>query len=120
MSNWSLEQLKPFGLIATSLEQDGDLRSIPIPTLEKWVDDHRVIILRRFASLAGVLNAGFETMSSFVTYLIGFLILIGGLGFAAYLLNIPTMWIAVGVIVLLGIGILMATGRTKMKDPPST
>ena len=53
MSDWSLEQLKPFGLIATSLEQDGDLRSIPIPTLEKWVDDHRVVILRRFASLAG-------------------------------------------------------------------
>ena len=52
MSDWSLEQLKPFGLIATSLE-DGDLRSVPIPTLEKWVDDHRVIILRRFASPAG-------------------------------------------------------------------
>ena len=59
-------------------------------------------------------------MSSFGTYLIGFIILIVGLGIAAFLLNIPTMWIAVGVIVLLGIGILMGTGRTKMKDPPST
>jgi hypothetical protein len=56
-------------------------------------------------------------MSSFVTYLIGFLILIGGLGLAAYLLNVPTMWIGVGVIVLLGIGVLSATSRTKMRDP---
>ena len=59
-------------------------------------------------------------MSSFGTYLIGFIILIIGLGVGAFLLNIPTMWIAVGVIVLLGIGVLMATSRTKMKDPPST
>ena len=59
-------------------------------------------------------------MSAFGTYLIGFIVLIVGLGIAAFLLNVPTMWITVGVIVLIGIGILMATGRTKMKDPPST
>lgn len=58
-------------------------------------------------------------MSAFSTYLIGFIVLIVGLGIAAFLLNVPTMWIAVGVIVLIGIGILMATSRTKMKDPPS-
>lgn len=57
-------------------------------------------------------------MSSFTTYLIGFLILIVGLGMAAYLLNIPSMWIAVGVVVLLGIGVLSATSRTKMRDTP--
>jgi hypothetical protein len=57
-------------------------------------------------------------VSSFSTYLIGFLILIIGLSFAAYLLNVPTTWIVVGVIVLLGIGVLMATSRTKPKDPP--
>jgi uncharacterized membrane protein YiaA len=59
-------------------------------------------------------------MSSFSTYLVGFLILILGLGIAAYLLNIPTMWIAVGVIVLIGIGVLSATSRTKMRDPAET
>jgi len=59
-------------------------------------------------------------MSSFGTYLIGFIVLLVGLGIAAFLLNVPTMWIGVGVIILLGIGILMATSRTKMKDPPST
>jgi hypothetical protein len=58
-------------------------------------------------------------MSSFGTYLIGFIILIIGLGIAAYLLNVPPMWIIVGAVVLLGIGILMATSRTKPRDPPA-
>jgi hypothetical protein len=58
-------------------------------------------------------------MSSFASYIIGFLILIVGLAFGAYLLNIPSTWIGVGVIVLLGIGVLSATSRTKMRDPAS-
>jgi uncharacterized membrane protein YiaA len=57
-------------------------------------------------------------MSSFSTYIVGFIILVIGLALAAYLLNIPGMWIAVGVIVLIGIGVLMATSRTKPRDPP--
>jgi uncharacterized membrane protein YiaA len=56
-------------------------------------------------------------MSSFATYLIGFLILIVGLGIAAFLLNVPAMWIGVGVLVLIGIGVLAATSKTKMRDP---
>lgn len=59
-------------------------------------------------------------MSSFSTYLIGFIVLIIGLSVAAYLLAVPAMWIAVGAIVLIGIGILTGTSRTKTKDPPST
>lgn len=58
-------------------------------------------------------------MSSFSTYLVGFIILVVGLAIAAYLLNVPTMWIVVGVIVMIGIGVLSATSRTKMKDPPA-
>lgn len=57
-------------------------------------------------------------MSSFSTYLIGFIVLVIGLAIAASLLNVPPMWIVVGVIVMIGIGILTATSRTKMKDPP--
>ena len=59
-------------------------------------------------------------MSSFGTYLVGFVILIVGLAIAAYLLNVPTLWIGVGVIVLIGIGVLSATSKGKMKDPPTT
>jgi hypothetical protein len=58
-------------------------------------------------------------MSSFATYLIGYLILIGGLAGAAYLLNIPATWIIVGIVVLIGAGVLSATSRTKMRDPAS-
>ena len=59
-------------------------------------------------------------MSSFATYLIGFIILIVGLAFAAYLLNVPQMWIVVGAIELIGIGVLSGTTRTKMRDPTET
>ena len=56
-------------------------------------------------------------MSSFGTYLVGFLIVVLGLAFAAYLLNAPPTWIAVGVVVMIGLGILTATTRTRPKDP---
>ncbi|MEX2152366.1 MAG: hypothetical protein WD825_03455 [Gemmatimonadaceae bacterium] len=59
-------------------------------------------------------------MSSFTTYVIGFIILVLGLGIAAFLLDVPPVWITVGVIVALGIGVITATSRTKMKDPPGT
>jgi len=58
-------------------------------------------------------------MSSFGTYLIGYVILVIGLAIAAFLLNLPPVWIGVGAIVMIGIGILTATSRTKMKDPPA-
>ena len=57
-------------------------------------------------------------MSSFATYLIGFVILIIALAVAAVLLNAPAIWVTVGVIALLGIGIMMATRREKPRDPP--
>ena len=56
-------------------------------------------------------------MSSFSTYLIGFFILVIGLAIGAYLVGAPPMWIGVGVIVAIGVGILMATSRTKPRDP---
>ncbi len=58
-------------------------------------------------------------MSSFGTYLLGFILLVIGLAIGAYLLNVPPTWIAVGVVVLLGIGIMAATNRTKPRDPPA-
>lgn len=58
-------------------------------------------------------------MSSFSTYLIGFIVLIIGLAVAARLLGVPDLWIGVGVIVMIGIGILTGTSRTKTKDPPT-
>lgn len=55
-------------------------------------------------------------MSSFGTYLLGFVLVIVGLAFGAYLLNVPPTWIGVGVVVLIGVGILTATTRTRPRD----
>jgi uncharacterized membrane protein len=54
---------------------------------------------------------------SFGIYSIGFAIVIGGLIYGAYLLHMPAHWIAVGAIVLLGLGILNGVKATRQKDP---
>jgi len=51
--------------------------------------------------------------SSFGIYLIGFIILVIGLALGAHLAGVPSMWIAVGVICLVGIGILSAVKKTQ-------
>ena len=56
-------------------------------------------------------------MTSFQTYLLGFIIVVAGLAAAAYMLGAPPVWIVIGAVVLLGIGILTATTRTKPRDP---
>ena len=53
---------------------------------------------------------------SFGIYVIGFVILIGGLVYAAHLIHMPTQWIVVGAVVLLGIGILSGVKATRQKD----
>jgi hypothetical protein len=53
---------------------------------------------------------------SFGLYSIGFAIVIGGLIYAAYLMHIPTHWIAVGAAVFLGVGILSGVKATRQKD----
>jgi len=54
---------------------------------------------------------------SFTIYLIGFLILIGGLVWAAVLLHIAAQWIAVGAVVLVGLALLKGVQATRGKDP---
>ena len=56
---------------------------------------------------------------SFGLYVIGFLILIGGLVYGAMLLHVPQTWIVVGVIILLGLGITSGVTATRHKDPPA-
>lgn len=56
---------------------------------------------------------------SFALYLVGMIIVICGLAYGAWMLHVPTPWIAVGVIVLLGLGILTGVARTRQKDPPA-
>ncbi|WP_158754789.1 hypothetical protein [Dyella sp. S184] len=59
-------------------------------------------------------------MSSFALYLIGMIIVIGGLAYAAFLLHAPTQWIIVGTVVVLGSGIVGAVTHTRRRDPPES
>jgi hypothetical protein len=54
---------------------------------------------------------------SFGIYLVGYIILIVGLATGAYLLHLPTKWIGVGVLCMLGIAIIHGVAVTRHKDP---
>jgi len=56
---------------------------------------------------------------SFGIYLVGFVILIGGLIYAAILLQVAPHWIVAGAIVLLGLAVLKGVKTTRQKDPSS-
>jgi uncharacterized membrane protein len=53
---------------------------------------------------------------SFGLYAIGFAIMIGGLIYGAHLMHMPTHWIVVGTLVLLGVGVLSGVKATRQKD----
>lgn len=54
---------------------------------------------------------------SFGIYAIGYAIMIGGLMYGAHLMHMPAHWIAVGGIILVGVGILSGVKATRQKDP---
>jgi len=53
---------------------------------------------------------------SFGIYLAGLLVVIAGLIYGASLMHVPTHWIVVGGLVLVGLGILMGVKVTRQKD----
>jgi cadmium resistance protein CadD (predicted permease) len=56
---------------------------------------------------------------SFGLYAAGFAIVIAGLVYAAHLVHMPSHWILVGAVVMIGIGILSAVKATRQKDAAS-
>ena len=56
---------------------------------------------------------------SFAIYLVGFLIMLGGLIYGGHLMHIPSQWMVVMVVVLLGLGILAGVQNTRQKDSSS-
>lgn len=63
------------------------------------------------------INGG-KTMS-FGIYIAGYLILIIGLAIGANMLHLPSKWIVVGVICMVGIAILHGVTATRQKDAAS-
>jgi len=54
-------------------------------------------------------------MSTFV-YAIGYAVFIGGLAYAALLLGVPQLWIAVGAVILGGIGLVGLADTMRRKE----
>lgn len=52
-------------------------------------------------------------MAGLVLYLVGYTVLIIGLALAADLLGVPTPWVVTGVIILVGSGVMAASGRVE-------
>jgi hypothetical protein len=66
---------------------------------------------------AGVLVG--EIMSAFSLYVLGFVVLLGGLVYGAVIIHVPQTWIIVGALVLIGLGIMSAVAHTKQRDTPA-
>ena len=59
-------------------------------------------------------------MSNFAIYLVGILFVAGGLAFAAFKLGISPVWIISSVIVIIGLGIMAAVSKTRLKEKSDT
>lgn len=53
---------------------------------------------------------------SFSIYLVGFLIVIGGVAWGLLLAGVPTVWVIIASIIMVGIGILTGVGQTRSRD----
>jgi hypothetical protein len=56
-------------------------------------------------------------MSSLAIYILGMIILIGGLAYGASVAGLATQWIVVGVLLILGLGVVTGVTRTRHRDP---
>jgi hypothetical protein len=54
---------------------------------------------------------------SFALYMLGFVIFLAGIIWAAVTAGVPHIYIGIATLILLGIGIFSAVGRTRSKDP---
>ena len=55
----------------------------------------------------------------FVAYIIGFLIFIAGVAWAAIEAGAPQLYVMIGSVILLGIGIIMGASRRPAYRPPA-
>jgi hypothetical protein len=54
---------------------------------------------------------------SFLIYLAGVAIFIGGVAWALVTAGTPTLYVIIASIIMLGLGIIFGVGRTRSKDP---
>jgi energy-converting hydrogenase Eha subunit G len=56
---------------------------------------------------------------SFMLYIVGLALLIGGVGWALVAAGLSSSYVAIACLVVAGIGVMMAVSRTRLKDPPN-
>ncbi len=54
---------------------------------------------------------------SFALYMLGFAVFLGGVIWGCIVAGVPPVYIGIGTLILLGIGIFSAVGKTRGKDP---
>lgn len=54
---------------------------------------------------------------SFALYIFGFIVFIGGVAWALVTAGVPSLYVAIGSVILTGIGIFTGVSRTRGKDP---
>lgn len=54
---------------------------------------------------------------SFALYLIGVLLLVGGIAWGLVTMGVSQVYIGIACVIVLGIGIMSAVSRTRTKDP---
>jgi membrane protein implicated in regulation of membrane protease activity len=55
----------------------------------------------------------------FALYMIGFLVFMAGVVWAAVVVGVPQQYIAIGALVLLTVAIALAVSRTRSRRPPN-
>ena len=55
---------------------------------------------------------------SFALYMLGLIVLVGGIAWGMVAAGISTTYIGIACLVVAGIGIMTAVSRTRTKDPP--
>jgi hypothetical protein len=56
---------------------------------------------------------------SFALYVVGLLVLLGGIAWALITAGVGSTYVAIACVIVAGIGIMMAVSRTRSKDPPA-
>lgn len=56
---------------------------------------------------------------SFALYMIGLVLLVAGVAWGLSMAGLAPVYIGIASVIVLGIGIMMAVSRTRLKDPPA-
>ena len=56
-------------------------------------------------------------MNTSFVYFFGFILVVGGLAYGAITLGVPDIWVAIGAVILVGLGLMSTVKNTKRPTP---